>query len=312
MGLEVVSAAAAVALLAAIAAAVYVLRAARDRARMRTALTAAQGEVAAYRDMLQTQLRVAKPLIDHLTNPGHSDIVAVASKVLPARCVSGDLVASAHTPDGKLHVLLADATGHGLIAALGALSVVRPFYALTERGFDIATIAREMNAKIHALLPTGRFVAVAIARIDPQRGVLSVWNGGIPASHLIDTEGVPLHRFASHHPPLGVLPDAEFEADVESFEFEHGAQFVIVSDGLIEAQNETGEPFGEQRMLEVLAQALPSVRLRTLNAAVHGHIAYRPLDDDISILIAECRRTPVPQIASVQRSSALAALRKTG
>jgi anti-sigma regulatory factor (Ser/Thr protein kinase) len=212
----------------------------------------------------------------------------------------------ARTPANTLHVLLGDGTGHGLAAALSALPLVQPFCAMTEKGFGIATIAREINNKIRATLPTGRFVAAAIASIDPRLGVISVWNGGNPLCCLVDAHGNLLRKFTSKHMPLGILDDACFDASVESTHYEDSAQLIMVSDGLIEAQNEAGLPFGEARALEIVSEARPSVRLRTLRAAVYGHLGATIPTDDISILLVDCERA-VSDTAAVMPERELSA-----
>lgn len=55
-----------------------------------------------------------------------------------ANVFSGDLVASARSPSGTLKVMLADGAGHGLAAALSALSVTEPFYSMVKKGYNHA------------------------------------------------------------------------------------------------------------------------------------------------------------------------------
>ena len=265
-------------------------RFADENARMVSALKTANEELAGYYATMEDEKRIAKHLIDRLTSASQALADSVTSWILPARYFSGDLVAVARTPSGTLHVLLGDSTGHGLAAALGALPVVQPFYAMSAKGFAVGSIAKEMNDKVAAILPTGRFVAAVIASVDPRLGLIRVWNGGIPACHVLDAEGRSLRRFASRHPPLGILDGAQFDAGVETLHFDQDCQLLMVSDGLLESENAAGQAFQEEGMLEVLSGALPSVRLRTLSAAVHGHIAYQQPNDDISIVVAECRR----------------------
>jgi serine phosphatase RsbU (regulator of sigma subunit)/anti-sigma regulatory factor (Ser/Thr protein kinase) len=299
-------------LMSTVAIAAYDARFADANAGMVTALQAANEELAGYYATMEEERRIAKHLIDRLNSASQAPAGRVAHRTLPARYFSGDLVAVARTPGDVLYVLLADSTGHGLSAALGVLPVVQPFYAMSAKGFGIGSIAREMNAKVGATLPTGRFVAAAIASIDPWMGVVSVWNGGIPACHVIDSAGQSARRFASRQPPLGILDDAQFDASLESFHFDHDCQLILASDGLLEAENADGQAFQEEQLLEVLGNALPSVRLRTLSAALHGHLGYDQPDDDISIVVAECRRTLSPAAALAWRGGVAGAPRLDG
>ncbi|HID72687.1 TPA: response regulator, partial [Candidatus Micrarchaeota archaeon] len=80
----------------------------------------------------------------------------------PAARFSGDLLLSARSPSGALYVLLGDFTGHGLAAALGAVPASQIFRAMTAKGFECKQIVQELNRKLHALLPTGMFMAASL------------------------------------------------------------------------------------------------------------------------------------------------------
>jgi anti-sigma regulatory factor (Ser/Thr protein kinase) len=265
---------------------------------MVAALQRANDELAGYHADEEEEKRMAKHLVDRINMASHDPQGQVDSWVLPAQYFSGDLVAIARTPANTLHVLLGDGTGHGLAAALSALPVVQPFCAMTEKGFGIGTIAREINNKIRATLPVGRFVAAAIASIDPRFGVITVWNGGSPLCSLLDVNGNVVRRFTSTHMPLGILDDGSFDSTVESAHYDGDCQLFIASDGLIEAENDAGEAFGEARALHAVTDALPSVRLRAVRAAIHGHLGSKVPSDDISIMIVNCSELVAPEVAT--------------
>jgi NO-binding membrane sensor protein with MHYT domain/serine phosphatase RsbU (regulator of sigma subunit) len=277
-------------LISTLAIAAFDARAEDRNSIMVAALQKANEELAGYHAEEEEEKRMAKHLVDRTNMASHDPQGEVTSWVLPAQYFSGDLVAIARTPANTLHVLLGDGTGHGLAAALSALPVVQPFCSMTEKGFGISTIAREINNKIRATLPVGRFVAAAIASIDPRFGMITVWNGGSPLCSLLDADGNVLRRFVSTHMPLGILDDASFDSTVESTHYEGDCQLFIASDGLIEAESEAGEPFGEARALHALADALPSVRLRAVRTAIHGHLGAKLPTDDISMMLVNCSK----------------------
>src|SRR3546814_8115398 len=51
-----------------------------------------------------------------------------------------------------MHILLGDFTGHGLPAAVGAMPLAEVFYGMTAKGYGLAQILREMNAKLKRIL----------------------------------------------------------------------------------------------------------------------------------------------------------------
>ena len=267
-------------------------RFAERSARMVIALQKANEELAGYHAAEEEQKRIAKHLVDCITSAAHDPRGQVTSWVLPAQYFSGDLVATARTPANTLHVLLADGTGHGLAAALSALPVVQPFCAMTEKGFAIGGIAREINEKIRTTLPVGRFVAATLVSIDPRLGVITVWNGGMPVCSLLDSQGRLVRRFGSAHMSLGILDDASFDGRVESARYDAECQLFMASDGLIEVENEAHEPFGEDRALRVVADVPPTERLDALRGAIQRHLGRKVPEDDISIVMADCSRLP--------------------
>ena len=80
----------------------------------------------------------------------------------------GDIALARISPSGDLYFLLADATGHGLAAAITVMPVVSIFNSMVAKGFHIQTIVAEMNKKLMRDTPEDRFVA-AIFNPDASR-----------------------------------------------------------------------------------------------------------------------------------------------
>ncbi|MBK9349475.1 MAG: SpoIIE family protein phosphatase [Sulfuritalea sp.] len=117
-------------------------------------------------------------------------------RVVPSAVFSGDMVLARRTPAGRLHLLLADAVGHGLPAAINILPLFFPFDGMSRKGCTLATVARELNRRVRDLLPIDRFVAATLVSVDTASGVFEIWNGGNPR-HCCSTPraGEPAHRF---------------------------------------------------------------------------------------------------------------------
>jgi anti-sigma regulatory factor (Ser/Thr protein kinase) len=206
----------------------------------------------------------------------------------PAKQFSGDAIVAARTPAGILNLMLADSTGHGLTSALAVMPVITTFYAMTAKGFSIGAIVREMNKSTKRFLTADRFVAAVLASIDDQEGVLRVWNGGCPTCFSLADDGQVLARFESSHPPLGILPDHEFDASQQVFSIDRHSQLVMVSDGVTEAPGTAGEFYGEARLLSTLGAASPEQRLLHFIGEFATHWNGGTSLDDVSILIVDC------------------------
>lgn len=233
--------------------------------------------------------RIAEHLLRRMISRDKLDDPAIRHWISPAAFYRGDLLAAARTPGDALHVLLADGGGQGLAASLNLLPMIAPFYRMTEKGFGIDAIVREMNAKLRDFLPENRFVAATAVSIDFREGYLRVWNGGNPQPFVVAPDGGIERIFALRHLPLGVLPDDEFDAAAETHAFSADRQLMLYSDGLVDVENAAGEMFGFSRIAAALATA-PDRRLPALIAALREHIGGAPQPDDVAVLTVDCRR----------------------
>ena len=235
----------------------------------------------------EAEKRLAQHLMTRLINADKLNDPALECWVSPAQTLSGDLVAAARTPGGVLHVLLADGTGHGLAASLNVLPITAPFYRMTERGFGIGAIARELNAKLREMMPVDRFVAATLAAIDFREQVVQVWNGGNPMAWLLGPNGHAECMFASNRVPLGLIEDEDFDETVESCVLQAGSQLVLYSDGLIEAEDAAGEVFGEERLALLLGEAPLQERLGRVKEGLSSHLSGCGAHDDVSLVLVK-------------------------
>jgi len=207
--------------------------------------------------------------------------------ISPSEMVSGDLVAAARNGHGKLFVMLADSTGHGLPAALNLLPVNRIFYRMVEKGFPVPAIVEEMNLTIKRQSPPDRFVAAIVASIDAENRTIEVWNGGIPPAVFCDGEGTVLRTFSSTSIPLGIVGDG-FPARTQIYQWEDDGQLVMFSDGLLEAENGAGSPFGFERLAAALESSPAEERFDELVGHLHHHLGQQRAHDDVSVLMTRC------------------------
>lgn len=246
-------------------------------------------QLALYREENERELELAKHVLERIIRTDRIDAGRVRHWSLPARNFSGDVIAAATTPGDVLHVILADGTGHGLSAALNAMPVIEVFYGMTEKGFSVSSIARELNRKVRQLLPTERFVAAVLASIDSASRTIRLWNGGLPPVFFVDDHGVMQREWHSAHPPLGILSEEEFDARTETFHWQDPGLLYIYSDGLAEAENAAGERFGVARVAAALSpDSSGEGGFRRLLAEIDGFLGGQPGVDDISLLSVLC------------------------
>jgi CheY-like chemotaxis protein len=242
--------------------------------------------LAAYREQAEAELEMATSLIGGIAQHGSLQDRQLSWSVLPSTRFSGDTVAALRTGSGRLLAMLADATGHGLPAAISLLPALQVFYGMARKDLDVASIVREMNRRIRGQMPTGLYLAAVLLGVDLASGQAQVWNGGMPAGIWVQGTCMPHgSALSSSHLPLGVLDDADFDATASTLDCTAGGHLVFYSDGLVEARNAAGEPFGALRLRNQLAGRTRADGLRAALDSLAAHLQGRPAHDDVSLLM---------------------------
>lgn len=262
-----------------------VLRDISERKRATARLAEYAEQLRSYHDAAEEENQMAREIIERQACGRRGHDPQLNYWVATAKNFSGDVVCARRAGDGRLYCMLADATGHGLAAAIGALQAFNLFDVLAAAGMPLDEIVHEMNVRIREAMPVGRFVAAILLMLDPDRGRGEIWLGGMPDVLRIDAAGAVRERIASRHLPLGVADEAEPYWQTESFEWREEGQIVLCSDGLLEAENAAGEAFGSERLAAALAVAPPQARLGAVRQAVEAHLAESATRDDISLAV---------------------------
>jgi CheY-like chemotaxis protein/serine phosphatase RsbU (regulator of sigma subunit) len=257
------------------------LRAFIRQVQARRTLVVQQKRIEQYNDEMRREGEVASFILNRLlahTEPpdGHS----LQYKVVPWGLFSGDVIFARRTPGGRLHVLLADAVGHGLPAAINIMPLFFPFDGMSRKGCPIPTMARELNRRVRDLLPVDRFVAATLVSIDAEAGVVEVWNGGNPPALLVRPDGRIAERVDSMQMALGINDDDPALFATRRLSFSAGEQLILFSDGIWENQAFAGDD--PAKPMEALLAATPAAgRMDALVAAATA----AGQGDDLSVLV---------------------------
>jgi serine phosphatase RsbU (regulator of sigma subunit) len=193
--------------------------------------------------------------------------------------------------DGRVAIIVADASGHGAPAAV-LMAMLRALVHAEPAGREApeAWLAN-LNRQLAGTLAAGRFVTACIAWLEPATGRIEYSLAGHPPPWIVRGSAHRAECLASiGGPPLGLFVDASYERGQAVLA--PGDTLVFHTDGLTEAMGPTRELFGEARLAESLAladgQALATMRSALLER-VDRHRAGAPLSDDLSLLLV--RRT---------------------
>ena len=245
---------------------------------------------------------VARKVFDSILNPGCLSAENIQLHLSPISLFNGDVVLAAVKPTGGLHVLFGDFTGHGLAASLGALPLSDVFYSMTAKGYSINDVVREINHKLKLQLPTGMFLAACLVEIDTINNVLKYWNGAIPAAYL--HKGDTVVELKSNHLPLGILGDNSFNDKVSIVEIHDKDRVILSTDGILEAENSSGEMFGSQRFLDCLNFDLEHKDdlFQHILDTLENFVLEQQQTDDVTLGVVTCDMDYINQL-STQRGN---------
>ena len=244
-----------------------------------------------YYEESEAENRLARSLIERqLLRPGLND-PQLRYQIAPAQNFSGDIIAATRSQDGKLYALLADATGHGLTAAISTLPVLTIFYGMAPFGAPLSEMVGEINLKLGQAMPVGRFVAATLVCIDQRTRTGEIWIGGTPGCMLLDPDGRVAQRFISENLPLGIIETSADLVKTKRFSWDKPSQLIIFSDGLLEAVNRANVQFGEENLLSAIGNVPPQLRHDAVLSALARHLDGAPAHDDVSLLLLDCTVT---------------------
>lgn len=251
---------------------------------MHSTLQLQRDQIAENNEHLLQEQQVAKTVFDNVAHLGCLHAKNIKHLLSPLSVFNGDVLLACQKPSGGMHVLLGDFTGHGLPAAIGAMPIAEIFYGMTNKGFAMTDVLREINQKLKQILPVGFFCCACMIDMSFARGDVEVWIGGLPEAVLYRADG-ELIKIPSNHLPLGVLAANRFTTETYKYEMLPGDRFFMWSDGIIEARNINGEMFGEDRLYQVYQdQHEPSRLFSSIKHEVHNFIGEGERDDDLTMV----------------------------
>lgn len=197
-----------------------------------------------------------------------------------------DFIPMAFDCDGCLGVLVADASGHGLGAALFAAETRAYVRALAMTCPDVDRLLSLVNQRIADEPERDGFVTATLLRLAPRDGAVVYSNAGHCPPIVFNSHGEVRGMLAGTGIPLGIDAAAAFSAEFESLE--PGELILLFSDGAIEACSPADELFGMRRLLDTVRAHWSESVDRILDAVFQNVVGFyegRPLRDDITVVV---------------------------
>jgi serine phosphatase RsbU (regulator of sigma subunit) len=212
--------------------------------------------------------------------------VVIAGLLEPAYEVAGDAFDYALNGD-TAHLAVIDPVGHDLTASVLAAVTVGSYRHSRRAGLDLEATHAAMDQTIATQFGGERFVTGQLAQLDCATGRLQWVNAGHPLPLLVRGAKV-VDTLACHPaPPLGL---GFREAVVATAALEPADRVLFYTDGVVEGRNLAGEPFGEDRLADILVRQTlagqPAAEtMRRLAHAILAHQGAKPRDDATMVFL---------------------------
>jgi serine phosphatase RsbU (regulator of sigma subunit)/predicted ester cyclase len=171
----------------------------------------------------------------------------------PAREVGGDFYDFFELDDERLGIVVGDATGKGVPAAL-VMASTRSMLRAVAQAMGTSSpgeVLGRVNDPLATDVPPNMFVTCFYAILDPKKASLSYANAGHDLPY-VRSSGGDAEELRARGMPLGLMPGMHYEE--KEVVLHKGESVLFYSDGLVEAHNPKGEMFGFPRLRALVAE----------------------------------------------------------
>jgi serine phosphatase RsbU (regulator of sigma subunit) len=208
------------------------------------------------REHLEQELRVARR-IQQASLPMEVPTLEgwqISPYYQPAREVGGDFYDFFELEDGRVGVVVGDATGKGVSAALVAAATSSMVRAVAQAlgSSSPGEVLAQVNETLVARIPSNMFVTCFYAVLDPESAGLRYANAGHDLPYLRGRSSNDAEELSARGMPLGLMPEMSYEENETVLDA--GDSVLFYSDGLVEAHDpQRHQMFGFPRLRALVA-----------------------------------------------------------
>ncbi len=238
---------------------------------------------------LQTELQdAAKYVRSLLPPPIEQDDLRVAWSFIPSLSLGGDVFGYHYRPDGKFLLYLIDVSGHGIEAALLSVTIMNmlKYETLPSTNFsDPADVLSSLNSRFRSEDQNNMYFTIWYGVYDKTTRELTYTSGGNSAGVIIDSDGkkTPL---ITEGIVIGVDDGYLFSNEIVTLPPK--SRLYVYSDGIYEVRYKSGDVFGMDEFMDVLArlppESEPAARIDNLIRLVRDLSMTGSFEDDISLV----------------------------
>jgi sigma-B regulation protein RsbU (phosphoserine phosphatase) len=266
--------------------------------------TALAGELQVRNQAYEEELQLAREIQQTLASSSFPEIsdgslaLRFGSRYLPISGMAGDFFEILRISENTAGVLICDVMGHGVRSAL-VVAMLRGLLEKQRRSAaDPSAFLRGLNNGLNSILDRAgatMFATAFYAVIDLGAGTLRYACAGHPGAVATGPSGV--RQLAATRkekgPGLGLIAKADYPAgEVPLADVQ---RLLLFTDGILEAENENGEPFLEKRLMETAADCRDATLEGMLDLVLDRVLHYSEghhFDDDVCLLGLELEALP--------------------
>jgi serine phosphatase RsbU (regulator of sigma subunit)/ketosteroid isomerase-like protein len=204
------------------------------------------------RERIEQELRVARRIQQASLPKAVPELGGwdISPQYRPAREVGGDFYDFHLLPGGRLGLVVGDATGKGVPAAL-VMSTTCGMLRLAAQSYSSpGEMLQRVNEALFPNIPPSMFVTCFYSILEPNSGRLVFANAGHPLPFM--RRGGDAEELRARGMPLGLMPGMDYEE--KEIVLEAGEAALFYSDGLVESHDSKGEMFGSLRLRALIAE----------------------------------------------------------
>jgi sigma-B regulation protein RsbU (phosphoserine phosphatase) len=277
------------------------LRAAERVLALEAGLAARNEELTLAYAQLSRDLELARALqLAQLPAPQSFDGFHLGGLFEACSYVGGDLYDYFALGDRLLAFYVADISGHGVAAAMMAVSAQHQLRAVSQqvvRAIDPAAglqeaaveIVTRYNRRFLEMNETGLYLTLVYGLVDRVTGHTALVEAGHPPVLFAAAGSPAFEPIGKGSLPVGILPDAAYEARLVTLA--PGSRLALYSDGITECTRADGQAFGLQRLQDLLARErphAPAAGFAAIREALHAWHG-GTFEDDVTLLLLEAR-----------------------
>jgi steroid delta-isomerase-like uncharacterized protein len=200
------------------------------------------------RERIEQELQVARQIQQSLLPEATPELEGwqLSARYRPAREVGGDFYDFLELGDGRLGLVVGDATGKGMPAALVMATTRGMLRAVAQPLDSPGEVLKQVNDALHPDIPPSTFVTCFYAILHLDSGRLVYANAGHDLPYISRRSAEDTEELRARGMPLGLMPGMSYEE--KEISLGKGESVLFYSDGLVEAHDPKREMFGFPRL----------------------------------------------------------------